>query len=158
MVKHRTCLRRSAFTLIELVAVIVVLAILAGVAIPRYVDYSSRARVASLTRTFEVLTSGMWAYRRDFGALPVYTGTGFPSVFAPYFDTTSLPMIRPNNRWDYGTGGNPTPWTGVWLGSTATAAEAAIFADVDRAMDDGVAGTGRIKSNATWLWYDFDPQ
>ena len=41
-------LRRSiaarAFTLVELVAVIVVLAILAGVAIPKYIDYSANAK------------------------------------------------------------------------------------------------------------------
>ncbi|TVQ51647.1 MAG: prepilin-type N-terminal cleavage/methylation domain-containing protein [Phycisphaerales bacterium] len=37
---------RFAFTLIELITVIVVLAILAGVALPRYFDYSERARVS----------------------------------------------------------------------------------------------------------------
>lgn len=40
-----------AFTLIELIAVIVVLAILAGVAVPRYFDYTSRARTAALQGT-----------------------------------------------------------------------------------------------------------
>ncbi len=35
---------RSAFTLIELVAVIVVLAVLSGIAIPRYIDYRARAQ------------------------------------------------------------------------------------------------------------------
>ncbi len=35
---------RRAFTLIELIAVIVVLAILAGVALPKYFDYGSQAR------------------------------------------------------------------------------------------------------------------
>ncbi len=35
---------RAAFTLIELIAVIVVLAILSGVALPRYFDYSERAK------------------------------------------------------------------------------------------------------------------
>jgi len=39
---------RRAFTLIELVAVMVVLAILAGVAIPKYFDYADRARASSL--------------------------------------------------------------------------------------------------------------
>ncbi len=42
---------RSAFTLIELIAVIVVLAILAGVAVPRYFDYTDRARTAALQGT-----------------------------------------------------------------------------------------------------------
>ncbi|MCX5688428.1 MAG: prepilin-type N-terminal cleavage/methylation domain-containing protein [Planctomycetota bacterium] len=36
-----------AFTLVELVAVIVVLAILAGVAIPKYIDYSASAKVSA---------------------------------------------------------------------------------------------------------------
>src|SRR4029077_9339667 len=48
-----TLARRSpvarAFTLIELIVVIVVLAILAGVAIPKYIDYTSNAK-ASATR------------------------------------------------------------------------------------------------------------
>lgn len=40
--------RRNAFTLVELIAVIVVLAILAGVAIPKYFDYTDRARTSSV--------------------------------------------------------------------------------------------------------------
>ena len=36
-----------AFTLIELIAVIVVLAILAGVAIPKYFDYAQNAKISS---------------------------------------------------------------------------------------------------------------
>ena len=40
-----------AFTLIELIAVIVVLAILAGVALPRYFDYAAQAKVSSCKGT-----------------------------------------------------------------------------------------------------------
>jgi prepilin-type N-terminal cleavage/methylation domain-containing protein len=42
---------RRAFTLVELIAVIVVLAILAGVAIPRYFDYTDRARTSAVLGT-----------------------------------------------------------------------------------------------------------
>ncbi len=40
--------RRSAFTLVELIAVMVVLAILAGVAAPRFFSYGDQARTAAL--------------------------------------------------------------------------------------------------------------
>ena len=38
--------RRSAFTLVELIVIIVVLAILSGVAIPKYIDYTTNAKAA----------------------------------------------------------------------------------------------------------------
>lgn len=43
----RTRRFQKAFTLIELIAVVIVLAILAGVAVPRYFDYTDRARVSA---------------------------------------------------------------------------------------------------------------
>ena len=42
---------RKAFTLIELIAVLVVLAILSGVALPRYFDYTDRARSSAVQGT-----------------------------------------------------------------------------------------------------------
>lgn len=58
---------RRAFTLIELIAVIVVLAILAGVAIPRYVDYSRRARVTAATATLKTLAQALRMYDIELG-------------------------------------------------------------------------------------------
>ena len=46
-------MRRHAtgFTLIELMAVVVVLAVIGGVALPRYFDYTERARYAEMKGT-----------------------------------------------------------------------------------------------------------
>jgi prepilin-type N-terminal cleavage/methylation domain-containing protein len=50
---------RSGFTLIELVAVIVVLAILAGVALPKYFDYAADAKEASCKGTLGGVRAGV---------------------------------------------------------------------------------------------------
>jgi len=48
---RRSVASLRAFTLIELIAVMVVLAVLAGVAVPRYINYTDRARSAAVQGT-----------------------------------------------------------------------------------------------------------
>ena len=43
--------RSRGFTLVELIVIIVVLAILSGVAIPRYIDYTANARASAVRAT-----------------------------------------------------------------------------------------------------------
>ncbi|MHC5112891.1 MAG: type IV pilin protein [Planctomycetota bacterium] len=49
---------RKGFTLIELMAVIVILAILAGVALPKYFDYAQQAKDASVKGTLGGVRAG----------------------------------------------------------------------------------------------------
>src|SRR5712671_1598902 len=48
-----------AFTLIELIAVIIVLAILSGIAIPKYIDYAARAKESSCKGTLGATRSAI---------------------------------------------------------------------------------------------------
>ncbi len=58
-VTKRRSMVRHAFTLVELIAVMVVLAVLAGVAIPKYFDYADRAKATALEGALGGVRSGL---------------------------------------------------------------------------------------------------
>ena len=60
--KIRESGNRKGFTLIELIAVIVVLAILVGVALPKYFDYAAEARVAATKGSLGGVRAGIANY------------------------------------------------------------------------------------------------
>lgn len=65
---------RRAFSLIELIAVMVVLAILAGVAAPRFFNYSDQAKSSSLQGTLGGVRSGIASFyaNSSFNGTPAY--------------------------------------------------------------------------------------
>lgn len=66
-----------AFTLVELIVIIVVLAILSGVAIPKYIDYTARARESAARATLGGVRSAV----ANFYANSALTGTpAFPTL------------------------------------------------------------------------------
>lgn len=56
---HRQNRMARAFTLVELIAVIVILAILAGAAIPKYFDYAQKARESACKATLGSVRAGI---------------------------------------------------------------------------------------------------
>ena len=68
--------KRKAFTLIELIAVIVVLAILAGVALPKYFDYAAQAKESACKGVLGGVRAGV----ANFYANSAISGTaGYPT-------------------------------------------------------------------------------
>ena len=82
--------RQRGFTLIELIAVIVVLAILAGVALPKYFDYSAQARASACKGTLGAARSGV----SNFYANSAISGTATYPTYAQ-FTTLGTVMQEP---------------------------------------------------------------
>ena len=80
---HHTHHQKRGFTLIELIAVVVVLAILAGVALPKYFDYAAQARESATKGTLGGARAGIASYyaNQSFNGTPAYpTHTQFTTI------------------------------------------------------------------------------
>jgi len=87
-----------AFTLVELIAVIVVLAILAGVAIPKYFDYAAKAKQSATKATLGAVRAAVANY---YANTIVNTGTpGYPSLVQLETVGTVLNEAIPENPYN----------------------------------------------------------
>ena len=69
--------RQSAFTLIEILIVVIILGILAAIVIPQFTNASEDAKLSSVQSTVQSIRSQVELYKLQHGdAIPPITGTG----------------------------------------------------------------------------------
>lgn len=78
--------RRNGFTLVELVVVILILGILAGVAAPKMFNTSAKATDNGLKQTLAIVRDAIELHQAQLGSLPPCTGTGadFRAALTPF--------------------------------------------------------------------------
>lgn len=106
---HKTIIHRG-FTLIELIAVIVVLAILAGVAIPKYFDYAAEAKKSATKGTL----GGMRAGIANFYANAAIGGSAAYPTYAE-FNTLGTVMQEQLPENPYATDNTIRDAVGTWV-------------------------------------------
>ena len=88
---------RRAFTLIELIVVIVVLAILSGIAIPKYIDYTANAKASATKGTLGGTRSAI----ANFYANAAANGAAaFPTLVQMQTLGTVMQEALPNNPYN----------------------------------------------------------
>jgi prepilin-type N-terminal cleavage/methylation domain-containing protein len=156
--------RGRAFTLVELIAVIVVLAVLSAVAIPRYMDFSARARASAMAGSLRVMKDGLLAYHRDNGAWPAdVTPSIIPVGVDGYMESaywkgaTPVGVVWDYENWSYPQWGWPTPVVGISVrsgyGGAFTSDAATVMQMVDGIIDDGSLTTGNLRSTGYGYMY-----
>lgn len=152
---------QSAFTLIELLLVVVILGILAAVAIPQFSDSSGEARASTLQSNLAVLRNAIEYYRANHnGKYP-----GYPSAGGAPTETDTVNQLTLASKPDGSTAapGTATFGFGPYIRERLPAnpvnslATVLVLKDGDTfpAAADGTTGwvyqpmTGRIRANST---------
>jgi len=138
----------AAFTLVEIMIVVVIIGLLAAIAIPAFQKSRQRSQAARLVNDFRQFDSAFQRYLIEYGTPPPMAAMGtIPTGMAGYL---------PSNYTD------PSPFGGgyIWSGPSAnivlsgSAATDTVMQMVDAALDDGVLTTGDFtKISSTMFGY-----
>ena len=95
-------MKKHAFTLIELLIVVAIIAILAAIAVPNFLEAQTRAKVSRVKSDMRTLVTATEAYRVDFNAYPPpshedgYQGPiPYPGPLQYYETKTSVILTTP---------------------------------------------------------------
>lgn len=117
-------MRKRGFTLIELLIVVAIIAILALIAVPNFLEAQVRSKVSRVKADMRSLATGLEAYYTDWNAYPTYHYTA-------NFTTRWTPTA---NSFTFGGTGiqggtNATPWDGNPQLTTPVAYVTSIYTD-----------------------------
>lgn len=76
----QTTVMSRAFTLIELLIVVAIIAILAAIAVPNFLEAQTRAKVSRVKNDLRALATAVEAYRTDNSGYPEYAVVRYPQV------------------------------------------------------------------------------
>lgn len=141
-----------AFSLIELVMVIVIIGIIGAIAVPRYGAFATNAKISSYTQEISTLIEGVYEYGQTNGSYPAHeAGFAFPTELADLFFEPQSDFKTPfGGIWRYKNSGGS-----VSVGSkkASGAPDTAEMTRIDAMLDDGNLSTGRFQAQgAAWYW------
>ncbi|MEN0110012.1 MAG: type II secretion system protein [Planctomycetota bacterium] len=141
-------LRRHAFTLVEIVIVVLILGVLAGIAAPRLVDVTQRAAEGAFARELMAAVEAIERYRAIEGGWPPDSNTGTISrELSGYIDPRSFQGFTPiGGYWDV-----ETHQHGVECGVGAAFQQGQspppneVLLRIDGLIDDGQLDSGSLR-------------
>jgi len=145
--------KRKAFTLVEILIVVVILGILAAIVVPRFSDASQQsAQTAFVTTLNELSKVANIVYQMDGQHPAEYAAGTMPTEYDTYLNANEWALTTPiGGNWDIMSGGTVSFGVGVSFG--ASPQSDAFMAEIDALYDDGVLTTGSFQKLGTGEFY-----
>lgn len=148
---------RRAFSLIEILVVVVVIGILAAVVVPNSIRAGDTARVTATAEDLKAIARAVDAYRNATGRWPRDVNRGImPPEIAEYFKKADpfQKMVPIGGVYDYdGPSGSRGPRVSIRSGTGNPLPDDATVLELDRLMDDGDVTTGRLRREGDGVMY-----
>jgi len=139
---------RRAFTLIEILVVIMILGLLASLVIPQFLDVTGEARQTAFINSAKIFVSAAKLYELDHGEYPNAQPGQLPDGFGEYIQSMNWERATPiGGRWQaWAPGGVVTSALGVRYQGNDPDHDPAVMQAIDEIADDGDLNTGAFRA------------
>ncbi len=138
---------RRAFTLIEILAVVVILGLLAAIVIPQFRDFTGETQRTAFVNSARIFVAAAKRYELDYGEYPEAGHGKLPDGFGDYIQSNKWEGVTPiGGDWEakLNTGG-VTAALGVHYGNNDPGHDPAQMLVIDEMADDGDLATGAFR-------------
>ncbi|MFN3189278.1 MAG: type II secretion system protein [Aureliella sp.] len=142
------CKNFAAFTLIELVVVLLIVGILAAAALPKFFDKATDSEASAIAKHLRVIRDQAELFLADNGRWPSNSlPSNFPSDFGGYLDAGAFSGNPLGGRWDWNGPGSQVGKIGpnLLVAGSLTATQLKTYEQVDAILDDGKLSSGKVQ-------------
>lgn len=154
--------RTNGFTLIELVIVILILGILAGIAAPRFFEVTAESEAATALTNVRIIFDAAEMFTAEHGRLPADAPPGgMPPDFVGYLPARLFTQKGPfGGYYDWNGRGTPADNYGVAILTSGgpTLELRASYKALERLADDGDKDTGWITISGPKVFFELAPK
>ncbi len=148
---------RHAFSLIEILVVVIVIGILAAIVVPNSIRAGDMARVTATGEDLKAIVRAVEAYRNDSGRWPRDVSRAvMPPELAEFF-TKADPFQKTvpiGGVYDYdGPSSSRGPRISIRAGTGNPIADDATITELDELIDDGDPGAGRLRKEGAAITF-----